>query len=70
MDAVLVSAIECDDAPGCTGDTNGDLLVNVEDLLAVIGAWAQSNPICDFDESGTVDVADLLIVIGAWGSCL
>ena len=70
VDTVLVSAIECNDAPSCTGDTNGDQLVNVEDLLAVIGAWAQSNPICDFDESGTVDVADLLIVIGAWGSCL
>ena len=70
VDAVLVSAIECDDAPNCSGDTNGDQLVNVADLLAVIGAWAQSDPTCDFDESGTVDVADLLIVIGAWGSCL
>lgn len=69
VDGVLVSAIECDKGPVCPGDTNGDLEVNVEDLLEVIGFWGQTNPACDFDGSGTVDVADLLVVIGAWGSC-
>ena len=70
VDAVRVSAVECDEPANCSGDTNGDEQINVEDLLAVIGSWAQFDPTCDFDGSGTVDVADLLIVIAAWGSCL
>ena len=43
---------------GCAGDWNGDALVNVEDLLLVIGGWG--------DPYG---VEDLLEVIGAWGLC-
>ncbi|MCH2149403.1 MAG: hypothetical protein MK095_08215 [Phycisphaerales bacterium] len=42
----------------CDGDLNGDELVNVNDLLLVIGDWG--NPY-------TVD--DLLLVIANWGSC-
>jgi len=56
---------------------DGDDTVNVQDLLAVIGAWgACANPNdCPADiapaPSGddTVDVQDLLAVIGAWGAC-
>jgi choice-of-anchor B domain-containing protein len=68
VDAILISAIECE-AP-CLGDVaNGDGQVDVNDLLAIIAAWNTSNPQFDIDGSGQVDVNDLLIVIGAWGPC-
>ena len=52
------------DVAGCAGT------VDVEDLLAVLGAWGPCNE-CpqDIDMSGAVDVSDVLAVIGAWGDC-
>ena len=54
----------------------GDGIVNVQDLLVVIGAWgACANPndcLADISPPGgndVVDVQDLLAVIGAWGMC-
>ena len=57
-------------AQPCDGDANGDGLVNVTDLLGVIGEW-QCNSGCSFDVNGdgTVNVSDLLDVIGNWGPC-
>lgn len=69
VDGVLISGIECDKTPLCEGDIDGNLDVNVNDLLSVIGDWGSNNSPADVDGSGTVDVADLLIVIGAWGPC-
>ena len=59
--------------PGCDGDTNGDNLVNVGDLLQVIAVWGTDCNIgngCDedIDGSGFVDVGDLLLVIANWGN--
>ena len=60
------------------GDATGDLLVNVEDLLAVIGQWGACSGTCpphcagDQAPAGTgdcqVNVSDLLMVISRWGS--
>lgn len=51
------------------GDTNQDGLVNVVDLLAVIGAWGAC-PVgpcpADVNGDGQVDVTDLLLVINNW----
>jgi hypothetical protein len=62
-----------------TGPPMGDGTVNVQDLLAVIGAWG---PCADPDNcpadiaplgppmgDDLVNVQDLLAVIGAWGAC-
>jgi probable HAF family extracellular repeat protein len=56
------------------GDINGDGVVNVIDLLAVISAWGPcpsppAPPACPADvfTDGVVNVADLLFVINHWG---
>jgi hypothetical protein len=60
------------------GDVNGDEIVNVSDLLAVVSAWGScpappSPPTApqschgDFNGDDHVNVTDLLTVIGNWG---
>ena len=51
------------------GDADGDGETNVNDLLAVIGAWGSSDATADFDFDGTIGVEDLLAVIAGWGTC-
>jgi hypothetical protein len=53
----------------CPEDLTGDEVVNVQDLLALLGAWEQSGVPADLDGSGTVDVGDLLMLLAAWGDC-
>ncbi len=54
----------------CQGDVNCDTVVNVSDLLAVIGAWGNSpGGRADVNGDEVVNVSDLLAVIAAWGSC-
>jgi hypothetical protein len=60
---------DCGGPPPCPADVNGDLVVDVLDLLAVIAAWGGSGGPEDINLDGTVDVLDLLAVIGAWGPC-
>ncbi|MDG2291116.1 MAG: S8 family serine peptidase [Phycisphaerales bacterium] len=67
VDAIMVSATECNDA-GVPGDANGDGIVDVNDILAVIAAWGTTCNGCleDLDGSGEIDVNDLLLVIANW----
>jgi len=53
----------------CLGELNGDLIVNVTDLLTVINQWGLTNSTADLNFDGIVDVSDLLIVVGNWGPC-
>ena len=57
-------------APDCPADINDDGVVDVLDLLAVLGAWGDC-PGCAEDINGddVVDVLDLLEVLSAWGPC-
>ncbi len=53
---------------GKPGDVNGDGVVDVLDLLEVLGAWGDCVGCpADLDGNGVVDVLDLLIVLGNWG---
>lgn len=54
---------------GCTEDLDGDGIVGVYELLAVLGDWDAAGSEADLDGDGVVGVGDLLIVLGAWGSC-
>ena len=53
----------------CLEDLNGDGLINVSDLLLVVGEWGSNDSATDIDGSGLVDTGDLLAVIAAWGQC-
>ena len=59
----------------CIGDTNGDGIVDTDDVLAVIGGWGEcptdDEEDCpgDCDRSWAVDVSDLLWVISQFGDC-
>jgi hypothetical protein len=59
------------DCPDCLGDLNGDGVVDVSDLLALLGDWGPCSGACpgDLNSDGVVDVSDLLLLLGAWGAC-
>lgn len=51
----------------CPADITGDGVVNVSDLLTMIGGWG--TPDWDITGDGTTNVSDLLALIGAFGPC-
>ena len=55
----------------CTGDVDGDGMVNTTDLLTLLADWGPC-PDCasDFDDDDDVDTSDLLTLLAAWGPCL
>ena len=70
LDAISLARLTCDDGNACVGDVDGNGVVNVNDMLALIGAWGDCQG-CDEDinDDGLVNVSDLLLVLDAWGSC-
>ena len=63
----------------CPADCSGpggmsDGIIDVHDLLLVLGQWGTADPQADLAgvygiPDGVVDVHDLLAVIAAWGPC-
>ncbi|MCH2153250.1 MAG: hypothetical protein MK089_07915, partial [Phycisphaerales bacterium] len=53
----------------CPSDITGDDVVDITDLLIVIGAWGSDYPPADVTGDGEIGIEDLLEVINAWGSC-
>ena len=53
---------------GVVGDVNCDGIINVTDILLVVGGWGPCNDHCaeDIIPDGTINVLDLLHVIGNW----
>ena len=58
-----------DDEPSdCPGDLDGDNIVGVNDVLALISAWGTDEG--DIDGDGTTDVNDMLALLNYYGeSC-
>lgn len=58
----------------CHGDTNGDAILDTEDLSALMNAWQTAypdqayDPCADFDRDGIVWVNDLNILVYRWPS--
>ena len=67
--AVSVFGAPVDDAS--PADLNGDGVVDVFDLLILLGAWGDCDDLrdcpADLNGSGAVDVFDLLILLEQWG---
>lgn len=51
----------------CPADVNGDGVVDVVDVLALLAAWGTDD--ADVDGDGITDVVDLLAMIAGWGDC-
>ena len=54
----------------CPADLNGDDVVNVLDLIVMLGAWGPNpgDP-AELNGDNTVNVLDLILLLGAWGVC-
>jgi len=52
----------------CTGDVNGDGVIDLGDLNKVLVNFGQAVPFGDADASGSVDMTDLSIVLAAFGT--
>jgi hypothetical protein len=53
----------------CPADINGDSVVDVLDLLAVLAVWGAGSGPADINGDGVVNVLDLLEVLAVWGPC-
>jgi len=49
------------------GDVDGSGVVNVLDLLNLLGSWGEQGGPADINGDGIVNVLDLLILLGNWG---
>lgn len=69
VDAFLVTPIDCE--VSCPADLTGDDIVDVSDLLVLLGAWGSCSGNCpaDLNGDGEVGVSDLLMLLSAWGEC-
>jgi hypothetical protein len=70
--AALALVMSSAAAGSCPGDTNGDAVVDINDVLNVLGNWGTGPfepPGSDANGDGVVDVTDFLDVIGRWGPC-
>ena len=61
------------DVPFCRSDLDGNMAVDVLDLLLVIQNWMSCSggtcPPGDINESGQIDILDLLYLLEDWGEC-
>jgi hypothetical protein len=53
----------------CDSDIDGDLNVAAGDMIEVLSAWGQADPVADISNNGVVDTDDILSVIRDWGLC-
>lgn len=56
--------------PQCVADVSGDGVVDVLDMLQVLGSWgACQGCAADINGDGAVDVMDMMEILSAWGDC-
>lgn len=58
--------------PDCPGDTNGDLMVDIDDLNTMLANWQTDvgvgSPLDLANNDGLIDIDDLNIVLSVWGA--
>ena len=66
----LEADLECGGGSDCTGDFNGDGVVDGADFGFILAAWGPC-PGCpeDLDGNGTVNGADVGLLLAVWGPC-
>ena len=75
MISMLTVRVHVEDVEGCPADIAGENgIVDVNDLLMLIGDWGSSDSPADITGTdgmpdGTVNIADLLELIASWGPC-
>ncbi|MDG2478164.1 MAG: hypothetical protein P8M32_09795 [Phycisphaerales bacterium] len=59
-------------ACACASDFDANGVVDIADLLVVVGGWGACETGCEGDTNGdnSIDADDLLMVISLWGLCL
>lgn len=63
-DDLVFEAVEPIDP--CRPDLTGDGTIDTLDFLLYLGAWAQGNPLADWDRNGTINTLDFLAYLNAW----
>ena len=58
-----------DISAGCSGDLDGDAVVNVHDLLSMLSNWSGNSCLVDLTFDDVVDTADVIELIAQWGPC-
>lgn len=57
--------------PTCAADLTGNGMVDISDLLTLLGTWGPCNECsADLNGDGVVNVSDLLLLMAAWGQCV
>ena len=52
----------------CHPDLNNDGVVNTQDFIAFLNAWATGDPLADWNDDGTIDTRDFIAYLGAWSA--
>ena len=63
--SAYVFDLGCND---CPPDLNGDGLVNTQDFVAFLNAWASRDPLADWDENGVIDTRDFVAYLNDWAA--
>jgi len=68
VDRLRVLTFDCSGGPVIPGDIDGDGVVGIADLLAVLAAWGPCGEPCpaDVDGDGAVSLGDLLVILAEW----
>ena len=53
----------------CTGDFDGNGIIDGSDLTQILASWGTDDPVADLNEDGVVAGQDLTILLGRWGVC-
>jgi len=70
IDNIQLDVLTCDEVEPCLGDIDGDGIVTVDDVLAVLSHFGESwSGPEDLNGDGVIDVNDLLLILAAWGPC-